>query len=103
MSSKTTESTTLFIIFRDDSKNRRERRGTKERNNNPLRSSASFAVNLFCNDPFIRNKLKSHSKSMAKLIFSLSENIPKKTQSVFIRVDLWLKAIQIRDNICVNL
>ena len=31
-----------------------------EKNNDPLRLSASSAVNLFCRDPFTQNKLKSH-------------------------------------------
>ena len=31
-----------------------------EKNNTPLRLSASSTVNLFCHDPFIRNKLQSH-------------------------------------------
>jgi hypothetical protein len=32
-----------------------------EKNNKSLRLSASSAVNLFCHDSFIQNKLKSHS------------------------------------------
>ncbi len=31
-----------------------------EKINTSLRLSASSAVNLFCHDPFIQNKLKSH-------------------------------------------
>jgi hypothetical protein len=48
---------TLFIIFWDDSKNRRER------NNNPLRSSASSAVNLFCHDPLNPEEIKKSHKN----------------------------------------
>jgi hypothetical protein len=32
-----------------------------EKNNTSLRLSVSSAVNLFCHDPFIQNKLKSHN------------------------------------------
>jgi len=36
-----------------------------EKNNNPLRFSASSAVNLFCHDQLIQNKLKSLTGTLA--------------------------------------
>ena len=48
----------LLELFRKPQRAQRH----AEKNNTSLRPSASSAVNLFCHDPFIRNKLKSHLK-----------------------------------------
>ena len=48
-----------FLLFSGRSGKPQCTQRDAEKNNNPLRSSASSAVNLFCHDPLIQNKLKS--------------------------------------------
>jgi hypothetical protein len=48
-----------FLLFSGRSGKPQSTQRDAEKNNNPLRSSASSAVNLFCHDPLIQNKLKN--------------------------------------------
>ena len=48
-----------FLLFSGRSGKPQSTQRDAEKNNNPLRSSASSAVNLFCHDPLFQNKLKS--------------------------------------------
>jgi len=74
-----------FLLFTGTIRKTAESAEARRENNTSLRLSASSAVNLFCHDPFIQNKLKSHKNDARSYLNNLKEMVSDEEYYLAIR------------------